>query len=108
MASPFCRDCGKLVEWHPTASGKRMPIDPDPHADGTFYFGEGMKLVRGKPGVRQRMYRCHFDTCEKRGQAARREAVGCDQTGCNRTDRHSHCFKCGDTGHYARDCEEGL
>jgi len=44
--SKFCKACGKPVEWHPTAGGSSMPIDPEPHAEGVFAFDGRMRLAR--------------------------------------------------------------
>lgn len=94
-----------------------MPIDPDPHADGAFFFGPGLKLVRqggnAKPRPGQKTYRCHWDTCAKGNEASKRglhapaQARGdrCEKWDCTREDRHSHCFKCGETDHFAPECE---
>lgn len=104
MNSPFCKACGKPVEWHPTASGSSMPIDPDPHPEGTFGFVAGMKLARlGLGAKKPRMYRCHWDTCAKGAKPERPAA--CDRDGCARTDRHLHCFRCGSTDHLASECD---
>jgi Zinc knuckle len=110
----FCDACKARVEWHLTHNGKSMPIDPDPHADGRFYFGAGLKLHVGRAGIRPRMYRCHWDTCAKGHDASKRALRGnysertdqCDKWDCSREDRHFHCFKCGETDHLSPDCPE--
>ncbi len=110
MARPsFCRDCGKLVEFHPTAGGKMMPIDPDPHPEGTFGFNLRMQFVRMPPGTRPRMYRSHFETCTKagaRGMRALARPEACDHDGCEMTGPHRHCFRCDATDHLATECPE--
>jgi hypothetical protein len=103
--SPFCDACGARWEWHVTAAGKNMPIDPEPHPDGRFMFGPGLRLVTGSPGTRPKMYRCHWDTCTKKGQAPRRVGFICDRQGCDIEGRHLHCYRCGDVGHFANECE---
>lgn len=101
----FCQDCGCLVEWHPTVAGRKMPIDPDPHREGKYYFGEGMKLVRGRPGDRQRMFRCHWDTCTRKDKGDKRRAEWkCEQEGCALTGVHRHCRACGGTDHLVANC----
>lgn len=101
--SPFCRACGAPIEWHPTATGSFMPIDPSPTPAGVFAFNGRMQLARAEVGSRPRMYVCHWDVCAK---GAKPEAAPpCDREGCDRKDRHRHCFKCGSTWHLASDCE---
>jgi hypothetical protein len=104
MASPFCRDCGKLIEWHPTAAGSRMPIDPDPHPDGVYAFDASMRLTRMGHGARQRMFRSHFDTCTKRNLRKPPAPFKCEFDGCTRPDRHRHCWQCGGMDHLANEC----
>ena len=94
--SPFCRACGARVEYHLTASGAKMAIDPEPHPEGHYYFGQGLRLAKGRRGLKPRMYRCHWDTCPKKGQAPRRAA----QT------EESLCYRCHKPGHFADVCEE--
>lgn len=105
-ASPFCRACGARVEWHPTRDGAQMALDPDPHPQGSFYFGPGLRLFKGRHGLKPKMYRCHWDTCPKKGQEPRRPAFICERRGCDVEGRHLHCFRCGSTEHLANDCEE--
>lgn len=64
IPSPFCRKCGKRVEWHLTRAGRKMPIDPDPVEDGRFQFGAGLRLdlVRGSIQQKRRRFDCHWDT----------------------------------------------
>lgn len=80
-----------------------MPIDPEPHADGRFAFNGRMQLANMTPGARPRMYRCHWDTCIK-GARPERRTVPCRQEGCERTDRHLHCYRCGSTDHLVNEC----
>lgn len=102
MNTPFCKACGQRVEWHPTANGASMPIDPDPHPDGVFVFNSRMKLAREAARSRARMFRCHWDTCPKGAKPERRSS--CNREGCDRADRHLHCFRCGETDHLADEC----
>lgn len=102
----FCDRCGSKVEWHDSIDGRRIALDPEPHSEGTYAFGSGLKVEKAQARSRARMYRAHFQTCSKRGEPRRRRAgVICPELGCERSDRHVHCFHCkGD--HYAADCPE--
>lgn len=113
----WCDACKARVEWHVTAAGARMPIDPDAHPLGNMYFGRGLKLTTGAPSSRPRMYRCHWDTCAK-GNTASKKALKagdaqhidqCERWACFRDpdDGHRHCFKCGEVDHFAPACPDG-
>jgi hypothetical protein len=64
-----CRSCGAAIIWAETASGKRMPVDVEPHADGTImlidersgFIPRADIVRRGTPGNLLR--RSHFATC---------------------------------------------
>lgn len=59
----FCRGCSAVIEWHKTAKGKNIPIDPDPHPDGNITFDESARSVYAPKGSKPKMYRSHFATC---------------------------------------------
>lgn len=102
----FCKGCGAKIEWHKTAAGKSMPIDPEPHPEGNMAFDASMRLVQYRPGQRPRMYRAHFVTCPKREEFRRPRAVICDRPGCEIDTTHRHCRNCGALDHFAADCPE--
>lgn len=102
----FCNACHQRVEWHKTDADRNIPIDPDPHTEGTLAFDGRLRLVRAAPRSKARMFRCHFETCPKKGQAPRRAAVACSRPGCERTDRHFHCHGCGADDHLIAECPE--
>lgn len=103
----FCDRCGSKVEWHDTTEGRRIALDPEPHSDGNYAFDRRLKVERAPARSRARMYNAHFQTCPKKGEPPRRRAaVSCRQDGCERTDRHSHCLRCGDDSHWVAECPE--
>lgn len=106
----LCKACGKPVEEHLTAAGRPMPIDPEPHPLGDYYFDHRIRLVWARPRTKEKMYRSHMDTCAKKGQALRRAPTvrdDCARWDCDRTDRHAgHCHRCGSTEHFAAECPE--
>ena len=105
----FCKGCGKTIEWHKTAAGKSIPLDPDPHPDGNLTFDEAMRVVVVPKGSKPRLFLSHFVTCVKADQFRRKnpKAVTCPTEGCNLTTPHRHCFECGATDHLAEDCPDG-
>lgn len=102
--NPWCLGCNARIEWHPRASdGRMVAIDPDPVPDGALAFGPGMKLGPAT-ATSKRRYRYHITACPKPDAAMRRSASTCDEDGCERTDRHWHCHRCHEVGHFAADC----
>jgi hypothetical protein len=78
-----CRSCEAEVRWVVVvASGKRMPLDPQPVADGNVVLLSGNETVRvlskaeaerraAQPGGPGPLYKSHFATCPN-GPAHRR------------------------------------
>jgi hypothetical protein len=109
----FCRGCNARIEWHKTAAGKAIPLDPDPHPDGNITFDSAARVVYAAKGSKPRMYLSHFATCPKADEfrKAKAKPFKCDWTDllqpCERKDQHRHCFECGETDHLAEDCPRG-
>jgi hypothetical protein len=61
--------CDELIRWLFSESGKRLPVDPDPHPDGTVVLVvvEGKTLARVLTGAQlpaqETAYRAHWTTC---------------------------------------------
>src|SRR5262245_43988340 len=103
----FCKGCGQAIDWYKTAAGKNMPIDPDPHPDGNVYIDVVRNVaVVAAVGAKPKMYRPHWATCVKAGQFRATPRPACDHEGCERTDRHTHCRRCGTTDHWVAECPE--
>lgn len=66
-----CRSCGAPIRWVVTTSGKRMPIDPQPHANGNIVplvdsdhpSRSPLALVLTAPPVDKPAWLSHFVTC---------------------------------------------
>jgi hypothetical protein len=65
-----CRSCGAPIVWATSqATGKPMPLDPDPAADGNLVLmeGEARVLTTGERLRAQEAgtvrYKSHFATC---------------------------------------------
>lgn len=67
MNPTFCKGCGKPIRWYQDdRSGKRLPLDPDPHPDGDMRVNVVRNdVARVKKGSHAPLYRLHFDTCAK-------------------------------------------
>lgn len=69
----LCSKCNKPITWVYTESGRRMPLDPLPAADGNIvYSGDGPDRVRVLKKSDEgdlflaglQRYKSHFATCE--------------------------------------------
>lgn len=64
-----CRSCGAAILWATTPSNKSMPLDAEPHPEGTIQAvnGEAVTLRFSELAVaraeRVPLYRSHFGTC---------------------------------------------
>lgn len=69
----FCRSCDAKIKWVRTDGGKRMPLDAEPHAEGTIFIlgrrnrevgrvllGDALEEARERG---EALYRSHFATC---------------------------------------------
>lgn len=73
--SARCRSCQRPIRWTTTTNGRRLPIDPQPAADGNVrllrsagaepladVLGRDDALVAQNEGA-ELLYRAHFSTC---------------------------------------------
>jgi hypothetical protein len=68
LARGTCRSCGALIVWAITDSGKRMPVDSEPHPAGRLTVwaqGDTWRVsVIQSPKWDGPRYRPHFATCD--------------------------------------------
>ena len=62
-----CKSCGKAIRWEKTTTGKAIPLDQVPVADGNVYMHDGRAHVLGAgdeliPSEGDRFV-SHFATC---------------------------------------------
>lgn len=75
-----CAGCGEPIRWVITTAGRRMPLDPDPHPDGTVV----VRVVEGQPRAhvltgpelpaRELAWRPHWVTCPRAPEFRARKA----------------------------------
>lgn len=68
-----CRSCQAEIRWAKTAAGKSMPLDAEPHLEGTVYLGfvGGDEIAITVTGAERAavqiegrdLFRSHFATC---------------------------------------------
>jgi hypothetical protein len=65
----FCKGCGQKIDWWKTEAGKNMPVDPDPHPEGTVLIDVVANVARVVlVGSHPRLRRSHFVTCPRAAQ----------------------------------------
>jgi hypothetical protein len=78
-----CRSCQAPVIWAVSASGRPMPLDPDPRPDGTLILietdpptalrvGDGSKEAQTAARRQQPRYAAHFASCPDAAKWRRR------------------------------------
>ena len=72
-----CRSCGAPILWRETHAGRRMPIDPEPVADGNVVIeGDIAEVLKAEHLARLGgdvpRYRSHFATCPQAAEHRRR------------------------------------
>lgn len=76
---PTCTGCGAPIRWVLTLGDKRMPIDPDPHPEGTIVRVDANGTVRAKVltgtdlPAQDTAWRPHWATCPASGDYRRRQ-----------------------------------
>ena len=84
--------CGAIVRWVLTEAGRRMPLDEDPHPDGTVVLRHGPDgavrahvLTGAELPAQETAWRPHWQTCPDSSQLRRRKAAAakrCRTCGC--------------------------
>ncbi len=82
MASSHCRSCDAPIIWCTTTSGKKMPVDAEPHVDGNVWVAADFTAyVLGRAEIEKRftpeerateLRKSHFSTCKQAGDWRRR------------------------------------
>lgn len=60
-----CRSCKAKIRWAKTATGKAIPLDAEPVADGNMVLADGVAMVCTNPEIMPTSprYKTHFATC---------------------------------------------
>ncbi len=81
MSAPtWCKDCGKPIRWYKTATGKSMPVNPDPVTDGNVVIEIGRaRVLKTGETYTGRRFVSHFNTCpfadKRRAKSAKADAA---------------------------------
>lgn len=69
-----CSSCQAPIVWAITDSGRRMPVDAQPHEDGTVVLTYETSFVAARvdPTYTGPKHLSHFATCPNAGQHRRR------------------------------------
>jgi hypothetical protein len=68
----FCKSCGARFDWYRTAKGASMPVEPEPHPDGTVKIDVVNNTCTVVPAQTESpLYVCHFVTCPGAGKHRR-------------------------------------
>lgn len=97
-------------------NGRKIPVNREPDPNGQLMVDESTGwLVRAYDAVTETTrYRSHLLDCRSLARALHDtrtiklvKSETCSFPNCDFTGEHSHvhCFKCGDTGHFAANCE---
>jgi hypothetical protein len=69
-----CRSCGASILWVALTSGKRMPLDAEPHSDGNVALMPAgamvltAELIELGKKIGSKRYQSHFATCPNASQ----------------------------------------
>lgn len=81
-APATCASCLAPIRWIVTVGDKRMPLDVDPHEDGTVVIVRtreghvrGRVLTGDQLPAQDTAYRSHFVTCPHAAEHRRRKAI---------------------------------
>ena len=64
-----CKLCGMPITWANTVNGKKLPLDPDPHVNGTVFLYGTEATVLGRADLKQArkegtpLHVPHWKTC---------------------------------------------
>lgn len=83
MERTLCRSCGALILWVVMAStNRRMPLDAEPHTDGTIELQDDVTagVLKGDVLAEARaagvpLYRSHFASCPNAAQHRKPKGV---------------------------------
>lgn len=67
-----CRGCGAEMKMMPTASGKKIPLNPEPDPDGNLvifagkaHYASAEQQRAAREGKNVTLYSTHFSNCPK-------------------------------------------
>lgn len=109
---PFCR---AAIQWYKTPKGHKIAVYVDAREDGALMVLPDGTIDRHHGWASEPRLRSHLLDCKPLRDSLYKKSyivIGkdntdkCEYEGCERTDKHFHCYRCGSTKHFADACDE--
>lgn len=110
----ICPFCQQAIAWFQVVpDGRKIPVNVQADPKGALILDEKSGWLTRVETFRDVVrYRSHLLDCKQMAKSLHStrnitipKDVACEYADCKQPQPHFHCFKCGETGHYASVCE---